>query len=314
VQYVWGGRYIDDIVLRREDRDMDGDYVPASGDIDRWYLTDVQFSVVGILDETAQIVERVNYDPYGNARHHRLGDLDGDGDTDTADRDILQANLGNFGAGDLDRSGTVSTTDRSILNADFGSAIASGLISYASEDNQIGYDGYVFDRETMGSTVRHRHYDPVLGRWLERDPAGYVDGMNLYEYSMASPATRLDGFGNKSIRVGFRGLGGPYTTGNLETTDIQKDLLAMAKKVFDHNEKGPAAVWLLEQIDVNGDMKITKEEKDDVDLRIWGYSQGGVAAIDFSKKLNSWEDGAKYAGYDICGEVDVEVLVTLAAR
>jgi len=42
VQYIWGnfrGRYIDDILLRREDRNDNGDYSDA-GDIERYYLTE----------------------------------------------------------------------------------------------------------------------------------------------------------------------------------------------------------------------------------------------------------------------------------
>lgn len=29
---------------------------------------------------------------------------------------------------------------------------------------------------------RHRDYAPSLGRWMQQDPAGYVDGMSLYGY------------------------------------------------------------------------------------------------------------------------------------
>ncbi|MGB2823934.1 MAG: hypothetical protein WBF17_23345, partial [Phycisphaerae bacterium] len=36
---------------------------------------------------------------------------------------------------------------------------------------------------------------PTLGRWLQRDPITYIDGMSLYEYVAASPATNLDPFG-----------------------------------------------------------------------------------------------------------------------
>jgi hypothetical protein len=44
-------------------------------------------------------------------------------------------------------------------------------------------------------TVRNRHYDPVLGRWITRDPAGYVDGMDLFEYAQGSPSEFTDAFG-----------------------------------------------------------------------------------------------------------------------
>lgn len=40
-----------------------------------------------------------------------------------------------------------------------------------------------------------RFYDPHLGRWLTPDPAGYVDGANLYAYVGNSPFNRLDLFG-----------------------------------------------------------------------------------------------------------------------
>ncbi|MFN5496261.1 MAG: RHS repeat-associated core domain-containing protein, partial [bacterium] len=33
---------------------------------------------------------------------------------------------------------------------------------------------------------------PTLGRWLERDPAGYVDGMGLYEYVRGGPIAAVD--------------------------------------------------------------------------------------------------------------------------
>jgi RHS repeat-associated protein len=57
-------------------------------------------------------------------------------------------------------------------------------------DNPYGYCGYYADMETLGINgvsngflyhVRHRVYDPIAGRWLQRDPAGFDDGMNLYE-------------------------------------------------------------------------------------------------------------------------------------
>jgi hypothetical protein len=38
-------------------------------------------------------------------------------------------------------------------------------------------------------------YHPTQGRWLSRDPMGYVDGMGLYEYVSSVPPSRGDSFG-----------------------------------------------------------------------------------------------------------------------
>ncbi|MBK9127940.1 MAG: hypothetical protein IPM13_09080 [Phycisphaerales bacterium] len=40
-----------------------------------------------------------------------------------------------------------------------------------------------------------RTYSPTLGRWVQRDPAGYVDGASLYEYCRASPMVLTDPLG-----------------------------------------------------------------------------------------------------------------------
>src|SRR5690606_36723080 len=62
-------------------------------------------------------------------------------------------------------------------------------------DSIVGFGGYLFNRETMNYTVRHRHYSPALGRFLERDPAGYIDGSNLFEYGRGGPLSGLDPLG-----------------------------------------------------------------------------------------------------------------------
>jgi RHS repeat-associated protein len=42
---------------------------------------------------------------------------------------------------------------------------------------------------------RARWLDLLHGRWLQRDPAGYVDGMNLYEYAASRPTSASDVLG-----------------------------------------------------------------------------------------------------------------------
>ena len=46
--------------------------------------------------------------------------------------------------------------------------------------------------------MRHRHYDPTLGRFLSRDPIGFAGGMNLYSYAGNSPAAVTDHTGLES--------------------------------------------------------------------------------------------------------------------
>jgi hypothetical protein len=43
-----------------------------------------------------------------------------------------------------------------------------------------------------------RYYSPELGRFLSRDPAGYVDGLNLYQYVRGNPATLTDPDGQQA--------------------------------------------------------------------------------------------------------------------
>jgi len=40
--------------------------------------------------------------------------------------------------------------------------------------------------------MRARVYDPSLGRFLQTDPIGYGDGMNMYAYVRGDPVNRTD--------------------------------------------------------------------------------------------------------------------------
>jgi len=50
----------------------------------------------------------------------------------------------------------------------------------------------VKSRDGPLNAARYRNYHPTLGRWIERDPAGYVDGPNLYAYVSGNPAVSVD--------------------------------------------------------------------------------------------------------------------------
>lgn len=209
LQHFWGKRYIDDPVILRHDVNNDGDY--ADTNEGTWYhLTDSMFSTVAMLTPGATVAERVSYYAYGTARHHWIGDVDADGDVDGADRTTVNGLIGKSigqteyrSECDLDRDGTITTGDRTIASTS-NSALASGLISDAAAtgpDNAIGWDGYVFNAETRMYTVRHRSYELTLGRWLERDQLGLLQGPLLYQYSSSAPITNLDPSGLSDLRL-----------------------------------------------------------------------------------------------------------------
>ena len=78
-----------------------------------------------------------------------------------------------------------------IYNSDW-----SATVTWAnSKKNEVLYCGYRYDPETGFYQVRERVYHPTLGRWLQRDPIGYGDGMGLYEYVSGSPTGSRDASG-----------------------------------------------------------------------------------------------------------------------
>jgi len=76
-----------------------------------------------------------------------------------------------------------------------------------SYGNAILFCGYFRDAETGMYHVRHRYYHPQLGRWMSRDPLGYVDGMNLYLYVGGNPLVRIDPYGEWLSTVVGAGVG-----------------------------------------------------------------------------------------------------------
>ncbi|MBS0198571.1 MAG: hypothetical protein JSR77_17610 [Planctomycetes bacterium] len=64
----------------------------------------------------------------------------------------------------------------------YGKCASSGRGVLSRVCVRKGYAGHELDPATRQCHVRHRVYLPAMGRWGRRDPAGYVDGAELYEY------------------------------------------------------------------------------------------------------------------------------------
>jgi len=99
-----------------------------------------------------------------------------------------------------------------------------GRGALSADGNRFGYAGYESDfASDLLMHVRHRVYHAMLGRWTRRDPIGYVDGSNLYQYVASQPITDIDPMGLYSLSC--QGMGGegqcPGTAGIPHTEPFQ---------------------------------------------------------------------------------------------
>ncbi|MEM1353906.1 MAG: LamG-like jellyroll fold domain-containing protein [Planctomycetota bacterium] len=120
-QFVWGLRYIDDLVCR--------DRTVSAATTRQYALSDRRFNTVAIVDTSGNVEERYAYTPYGGVE---------------------------FLSDTWDDEGT------------------------GSFEWVYLFQGLRRDQESGLIENRNRVLHPTLGRFLQRDPLGYPDGMNAY--------------------------------------------------------------------------------------------------------------------------------------
>jgi len=199
--------YIDSLVLR--DRDANTAWTSASdGTLEerRYSCQSWRHDVVAMVTSGGALAERARYSAYGVAFGIPLGDVNGDGVRNSTDDGFYSPTLPTGIRFDLNLDGVVSSTDAGIASGAPSVTLGRGKLSNIG--NRFGYASYESDFiSDLLMHVRNRVYHAILGRWIRRDPLGYVDGASLYQYVSSRPITGLDAMGLDSL--GCVGFGGP---------------------------------------------------------------------------------------------------------
>lgn len=82
--------------------------------------------------------------------------------------------------------------------APYGSSTYQAVRSHTETPKRYRYTGKERDEESGLYYHGARYYAPWLGRWVSADPAGLVDGSNLYHYASDSPVCFIDPGGTQT--------------------------------------------------------------------------------------------------------------------
>ncbi len=134
---------------------------------------------------------------------------------------------------------------------------------------------------------RAREYDAKNGRFLQRDPAGYVDGMNLYEAFKNNPLRWVDPFGAKNTAAYQR----DKASHDQWYADFM-DMLGVYDVTPETNALADDAINLVKEL--SGRRQLIKELGGQIGagIEIVGAFNDGA---DLAIVLNEWGEGKVYA-------------------
>ncbi|MCC6969279.1 MAG: hypothetical protein IT434_03580, partial [Phycisphaerales bacterium] len=212
--------YIDLVVLRNRDGDNAAWTSAADGAMEEriYYGQNASKDTAAVVNMNGSVLEWAKYRAYGDVFVLPTGDADSDGDCDANDQ-------GAFG-------GTYDVREDVILDgvvdeSDVAASIEQSL-GHASEGscrNRRSFRGYSQLVSPRVLLARNRVLSTSAGRWIHRDPIGYLSGCNLFQYVAGMPMLYSDPLGlSESSSVclategsgyGFGGRGGSQDYGGV---------------------------------------------------------------------------------------------------
>jgi RHS repeat-associated protein len=151
-QFVHGPNYVDELVQVAVNSDPPNQ---TACDYFYWACQDANFNVLGLIDDGGNLAERYEYSAYGQ-------------------RQV-------FYCPGFNDPGCFAPAGSSQVANSLGTPL-----------NAFGHQGLMHDEETDLVYNRARMLHPTLGRFMQQDPMGYVDGVNTLAYVAANPSNRRD--------------------------------------------------------------------------------------------------------------------------
>ncbi len=95
----------------------------------------------------------------------------------------------------VDSNGNV--VQRYLLDSYGNMSVLSATWTLQSDlfNTQVGFQGMWLDAASGLYHTLNRDYGPSLGRWMQQDPAGYVNGPDTYQFVQGNPRTGVDSLG-----------------------------------------------------------------------------------------------------------------------
>ncbi|BFI72123.1 RHS repeat-associated core domain-containing protein [Yersinia pseudotuberculosis] len=160
-----------------------------------------------------------------------------------------------------------------------GTAVLASRNTVEAKYKTVRYSGK--ERDTTGLYYYgYRYYQPWLGRWLSADPAGTIDGLNLYRMVRNNPVGLNDSNGLTGInlqdefnKLSVNGVIAPMTGGaifNDSWTNLEYEVAVSSFNLYlEARETGAARDWLR---NMPKELKLSKQAKHN-----WKHAKKGSA-------------------------------------